>query len=226
MDLMRDAQETRSLGVLVIDDHRTFADLVARALDAEAGLHCLGTASTGPEAMHAIGRTSPDVILMDVDLGDEHGIDLTREILARWPDLPVVVLTGQADATVMHAAASAGACALVAKNGALDDLLEAIRTAHVGGMYVHPDLLVTLVGSARTAPGRAMHPDLTPRESDVLHELARGHQVSQIARRLGMSVHTCRGHVKSILAKLGVHSQLEAVVVAGSLGLIRGQSPP
>ena len=71
-----------------------------------------------------------------------------------------------------------------------------------------------------------MHPDLTPRESDVLHELARGHQVSQIARRLGMSVHTCRGHVKSILAKLGVHSQLEAVVVAGSLGLIHGQSPP
>lgn len=226
MDTTRDAQDTRSLGVLVVDDHRTFADLVARALDAESGLHCLGTASTGTAAMTAIADTSPDVILMDVDLGGEHGIDLTRDILARWPELPVIVLTGQADARVMHAAAAAGACALVAKNGALDDLLAAIRAAHVGGLYVHPDLLVTLIGTERRTPGRGAAPDLTPRESDVLHELARGYQVSQIARRLGMSVHTCRGHVKSILAKLGVHSQLEAVVVAGSLGLIHGQSPP
>lgn len=226
MDVTRDAQDTASLGVLVVDDHRTFADLVGRALDAEVGLHCLGTASTGADAIAAIARTTPDVILMDVDLGGEHGIDVTRDILARWPDLPVVVLTGQADAAVMHAAAAAGACALVAKNGALDDLLDAIRAAHVGGLYVHPDLLLTLVGSERRTPPRAVAPDLTPRETDVLHELARGHQVSQIARRLGMSVHTCRGHVKSILAKLGAHSQLEAVVVAGSLGLIHGQSPP
>ncbi|GAB3245612.1 response regulator transcription factor [Alteromonas gracilis] len=226
MDVTRDAQDTRSLGVLVVDDHRTFADLVSRALDAEAGLHCLGTATTGAEAIAAIAQTAPDVILMDVDLGGEHGIDVTRDILARWPALPVVVLTGQADAAVMHAAAAAGACALVAKNGALDDLLDAIRAAHVGGMYVHPDLLVTLVGTERRTPVRVVAPELTPRESDVLHELARGQQVAQIARRLGMSVHTCRGHVKSILAKLGAHSQLEAVVVAGSLGLIHGQSPP
>lgn len=217
---MIDESRAGTIHVLVVDDHRTFAELVGVALDAEPGLRCVGWAASSGEARAALRRTPADLVLMDVDLGGENGIELTRELVLARPDLLVVVLTGHADEQVMRSAADAGACALLAKDGSLDELLHAIRTAKQGGLYVHPDLLRTLFAASRRPSDRGHAPSLTPRERDVLARLARGQQVVAIARHLGISVHTCRGHVKAILAKLGAHSQLEAVVIAGSHGLL------
>lgn len=207
--------------VVVVDDHRTFSDLVRLALDHEPDLECVATAHDGAEARSQVLRLLPDVVLMDVDLGPEDGLRLTQELRAELPALRVVVLSAHCDAGVMRRAAAAGACALLPKGEPLPDLLRALRHARLGELYVHPGLLPSLVAEADPpARRRAPRPTLTPRETLVLQLLADGRQVTEIARRLGISVHTCRGYVKSLLAKLGAHSQLEAVAVAGRCGLI------
>jgi DNA-binding NarL/FixJ family response regulator len=204
--------------VLVVDDHRTFTDLVSLALDAETDLECVGAAHSAGEARALSALHRPDVVLMDVNLGSENGLDVAAEMLKARPGLRVVVLTAHGDEHVMRRAASVGACALLPKDGSLPDLLGSLRTARAGGFSVHPTLLHSLVvGEERPRGVDAPRTTLTPREQRVLELLADGQDVR---RNLGISVHTCRGYVKSLLAKLGVHSQLQAVVVARTQGLV------
>lgn len=207
--------------VLIVDDHRTFTDLVCLALGEEPDLDCVGSAHDAATARDQIATHLPDLVLMDVALGGDDGIDLTTELLRAYPDLRVVILTAHGDAEVLRRAAAAGACALLPKGGSLPELLDALRHAHCGELFVHPRLLRALVVETPSATHRSMlAPQLTPRETVVLQLLNDGRQVSDIARHLGITVHTCRGYVKSLLSKLGAHSQLEAVVVAGKFGLV------
>ena len=109
--------------VLVVDDHRTFTDLVVLALAAEPDLDCVGAAHDADSARAMVQQHAPDVILMDVNLGAQDGLDLTAELVAAHPGLRVVVLTAHGDAAVMRRAATAGACALLPKDGSLPELL-------------------------------------------------------------------------------------------------------
>jgi DNA-binding NarL/FixJ family response regulator len=132
----------------------------------------------------------------------------------------VVVLTASNEAALVGRATAAGAAGFLTKNGPLGDVLNAVHTAHGGGMTVSTDILARLLRS--TAPVVGPRPGgLTAREHEVLELMAAGLDPRAIARRLGISVHTCRGHVKALLAKLGVHSQLEAVAAARQRGLIQ-----
>jgi DNA-binding NarL/FixJ family response regulator len=205
--------------VLVVDDHRTVADAVALAVEREPDLMCVGTAHSAAEAASLVGRLKPDAVVMDVRLGDGDGIVTTAELVARHPGLRVVVLSAFVDQALLVRAADAGACALLPKNGSLSDLIEALRSSRGDGFVVHPTLLRALM---RTGSDNGAHlRRLTQREQDVLRMLAEGDDATTIARNLGISVNTCRGYVKSILAKLDAHTQLEAVVLATRLGLIR-----
>ncbi|GAA1479101.1 response regulator transcription factor [Nocardioides aestuarii] len=206
--------------VLVVDDHRTFTDLVALALRGEPDLECVGAAHDSADARRLVDQLDPDLVLMDVNLGEADGLQLTAELLEEHPELVVVVLTAFGDGSVMRRAAAVGASALLPKDGSLPDLLEGLRGARKGGLVVHPELLRTLVTEETAIPPPGSAAGLTAREQDVLTRLAEGRTVSVIARDLGISVHTCRGYVRSVLAKLGVHSQLEAVVVAVMRGLV------
>lgn len=210
--------------VLVVDDHRTFAELLALALAGEPDLACVGTAHDAASARGAAAALVPDVVLMDVNLGDDDGLALAAELLARQPDLRVVVLTAHADHQVMQRAATIGAAALLPKNGSLPDLLHQLRTASPRGMHVHPALLQSVL--TETHDRQHAPVDLTPREHRVLELLAEGLDVQRISKELGISVNTCRGYVKGVLAKLGAHSQLEAVVIAGMRGIVRAPRRP
>jgi DNA-binding NarL/FixJ family response regulator len=198
--------------ILVVDDHRTFAELLALALSGEQDLNCVGTAHSVTQALSMTESLAPDVVVMDVQLGDGDGVAATAELTKRFPDLRVVVLTAFANPALMRRAANAGACALLPKDGALAEMLQALRTALRGGFFVHPRLLRGLVGG--NAASSAPLASLTQREHEVLRMLGSGLDAHVIARELGISVSTCRGHVKNLLAKLGAHSQLEAVVIA------------
>jgi DNA-binding NarL/FixJ family response regulator len=202
--------------VVVVDDHRTFADLLALALRAEPDLECIGTAHNVEQAMNMVGALGPDLVIMDVQLGDGDGIAATALLTERFPDLRVVVLTANVSQSLMRRAFDAGACALLRKDGALDEMLHALRNAQRGEFVVHPGLLMELVKTSPPLPA----PSLTERERQVLQRLAAAEDARTIARELGISVSTCRGYVKNLLAKLGAHSQLEAVVIAMRHGLI------
>ena len=145
--------------VLVVDDHVVFAQLVERALRQETDLTCIGTASSLSEARRMFTKLRPDVVLMDVRLPDGDGVDATTAVVAEDPDVRVVVLSAFIDASLMRRASLAGATALLAKDGDLDDLLHAIRSSEPGSLAVNPKLLHQLVReSGRAAPGPGPHP--------------------------------------------------------------------
>lgn len=203
--------------VLVVDDHTTFADLLDLALAGEPDLHCIGTAHRMTEALALADDLSPDVVLMDVRLGKDDGIIATTILTERHPHLRVMILTAHADSAVMHAAAAAGACALLPKDGSLRDMLQAVRTARRGALTVHPALLTAWLTKRSATRGV---PSLTRREQEVLAMLAEGLDARLIAQDLRISLNTCRGYVKNILMKLQAHSQLEAVAIGRRNGMI------
>jgi DNA-binding NarL/FixJ family response regulator len=222
----RAVEERSRVRVLVVDDHQTFTDLVRMALDAEPDLECIGTAHTVAVARTMTDRHRPDVVLMDVNLKAEDGLELAAELVTARPELRVVVLTAHGDRHVMRRAATAGACALLPKDGSLPELLDSLRSARLGEFRVHPALLHDLVvASHEPEPVTVPGPALTPRERRVLELLSLGRDVRTIARDLNISVHTCRGYVKALLAKFGAHSQLEAVATARAQGLLDEQRP-
>jgi DNA-binding NarL/FixJ family response regulator len=201
--------------VLVVDDHATVSELLARALDGEPGLTCVGTADTADSALRLVAAERPDAVVMDVQLGADDGIETTARLLERHPEVRVVVLTARTDNDLVQRSSAAGASALLPKDGSLDDLLLALRTPERGGLRVHQQLLRRLV-TARSHDTPAM----TDRELEVLRHLHEGRSVRQMAEVLSISEHTTRGHVKRVLQKLGAHSQLEAVAIASRLGML------
>jgi DNA-binding NarL/FixJ family response regulator len=207
------------LRVLVVDDHRTVTDLLEIGIDREDDLACVGMAHNAATAMLEVDRLEPDVVVMDVQLGDDDGLTVTRQILERRPGTRVVVLTAHPDARIVSRAAEAGASWLLAKDGSLPDLLHAVRASVSGGFVVQPTLLKLLLRPEQKEPA-AVAPTLSPREHEVLAMLGRGLNTRGIADRLGISLHTCRSYVKSLMSKLDAHSQLEAVVIANRAGLI------
>ncbi|WP_353951232.1 response regulator transcription factor [Knoellia sp. S7-12] len=206
--------------ILVVDDHRTFAELLSRALDAESDLECVGHAQDAKEALIEVARLDPDVVLMDVHLPDRDGISLTAELISTYPDLKVLILTAYASVADIQRAAAAGASGFLAKDGSLSDVLDGLQTARSGSLILPDGLMARLSGlGSKDETMQRWH--LTPRELEVLRLLGHGLDPRAIAKELDVSLHTCRDHVKRVLAKLGVHSQLEAVVVATRTGLIR-----
>ena len=220
----REPAHERIARVLLVDDHRTFTDLLALALRGEADLEFVGAAHRAAEAEALVGKLRPDVVVMDVNIGPDDGIELTARLTAAHPGLCVVVLTAHADTVLMQRAVQAGACGLMPKDGSLPEMLNGLRSARPGGLVVHPTLLRTLVTAPGGGDGSALAPGavvaLTRREEEVLRMLADGKDARTIARALDISLHTCRGYVKTLLMKLDAHSQLEAVAIAGRQGLL------
>ena len=211
---------TETISVLVVDGHQTFAELLGHALAGQPDLRWVGHARTGAEALRLAAELQPDVILLDPELSDADGIAIAELIRVRQPDSRVVILTASEEQALVRRATAAGFAGFLTKNGALGDVLNALRTAHGGGMTVSTDILARLLRS--TTPATAPRGGgLTAREDEVLQLMAAGLDARAVARWLGISVHTCRGYQKAVLAKLGAHSQLEAVAIATRRGLVR-----
>lgn len=211
--------------VLLVDDHRAFSEALAIAVGSFPDLACVGTPTTIAEALAAIPEAQPDVILLDIYLPDGNGIEAIAGIRALQPGVRILVMTGHTDVDVMARAASAGASGFLPKENSIAAILDAIRAARDGQMLVDGSTLAAILGQVGRAPmgprGRgADTTHLTVRERDVLDLMGQGLDPHAIAARLTISLHTCRGYQKSILAKLDAHSQLEAVVVAARRGLI------
>ena len=206
--------------VLVVDDHRTFAELFALGLEREPDLEFVGHARTAAEAEQMTESLGPDLVIMDVRLGDGDGIEVTAQLTERYADLCVIILTGHPDPSVVARAAQAGACGFLPKDGALDTMLHALRSARRGSLVLPPEMLGMMVEAAAPAAHASTVPRLTARELEVLDLLGRGLNPRTIAHRTGLSVEECRVLLGSVMTKLGAHSQLEAVVTANRYGLI------
>jgi DNA-binding NarL/FixJ family response regulator len=125
-----------SLRVLVVDDHRTFADLLSLALSSEPDLDCVGTAGSAAEAVAMAVEMKPDVVVMDIEMPRQDGLAATRRLREVLPDLVIVVVTAHRDPQWVLRATQAGASAFVPKNGSLPEMLDVLRRARNGGMLV------------------------------------------------------------------------------------------
>ena len=208
-----------AIRILIVDDHTTFVELLAGALDREADMCSVGSATTVREGIDKFMALRPDVVVMDYHLPDGCGLAAASRILAITPSTRVVVLTGDTTFSALEQAAAIGVCAFLQKDGSLATMLDTLRHARIGGIMVPPSLVVQLGARTRAREEEAV-PVLTPRELDVLRLMNEGKDVRANAVILGIAQSTCRGYVKAILGKLGAHSQLEAVISAARLGLI------
>jgi DNA-binding NarL/FixJ family response regulator len=212
------------LRVVVIDDHVTLAELLALALRDETDLDLVGHAATAAAGLALVAELRPDIVVMDYRLPDMDGVLATSRVLAEHPSARVVMMTACTEPNLIVRAAAAGAAAFLHKSGVLAEVLTAIRTARNGKMVVDTRLLGAVLDAPTATP--LPGPRLTPREGEVLQLLGCGLDVTRAARTLGLSVHTCRGHVKSVLAKFACHTQLEAVATATRLGMINRPDRP
>ena len=211
--------------VLIVDDHLAFSGAVEMAINAQGDMISVGEAASVAAALDAVRREAPDVVLMDVHLPDGDGLEATKRIVELGLGTRVLILTAHTDVEVMSRAASAGACGFLPKESSVGAVLRAIRSAGDGQMVVDGSTLAAILGRLlrpATAPPDPLPitPPLTRREHDVLGLMGQGRDPHAIALELGISLNTCRGYQKSILAKLGAHSQLEAVVIASRRGVI------
>jgi DNA-binding NarL/FixJ family response regulator len=217
---MLDRLSTVAARVLVVDDHRTFAELLSGAL-AAAGMDAVGTAYSAAQGVAMAQELQPDIVVMDIQMPRQDGLSATRRIREVAPDAVVAVVTAHHDPDWVVRAAQAGASAFIPKDGSLSEMIDVLSRVQAGQMLVAPSTFGTVRDGAPPAPEAAgSHPQLTRREQEVLDCLGNGMQVKAIARVLGITLETCRGYVKSLHAKLGVRSQLEAVIKAQQLQLL------
>ena len=209
-----------ALRVLVVDDHRAFAELLAGALQA-AGMAVLGTAYSAAQAVAMAQDMQPDVVVIDIQMPRQDGLAATRRLREVAPFTVVAVVSDHRDPEWVVRATQAGASAFIPKEGSLAEMLDVLTRVRAGQMLIAPSTFATAPSAGtRPAPEGEACPQLTRREQEVLDCLGGGMHVKAIARVLGITLETCRGYAKSLYTKLGVHSQLEAVVKAQQIGLL------
>ncbi len=189
------------------------AEGMGLAVDAEADLRTMSIAGSVAEALDACRSEAPDLAIVDLRLPDGDGAECTRRILEVSPDCRVVMITAAEGAEVVDQAIEAGCVGFVRKTGHVEEVLAALRAARKGEAHFSGDMLQGVIRRLRD-PRPSMGWDLTERELDVLRGLARGGSSEEIATSLFISHHTARNHIRNLLAKLGAHSQLQAVVFA------------
>lgn len=207
--------------VLIVDDHRVFGQGLEAVLDAQPGFtaRCV---SDPDQVVGTITRERPDVVVMDLRLGDASGLDLIERIAELAVRPAVVVLTAYAETEAVARAIRAGAIGFVAKDASMEQLICAIRSALLNGSWLPADLLANLLASMPlpvSEPAEELTRCLTPRELQVLRLMVSGLDKRAIAERLSQSPNTVRTHVRNLTAKLGCHSALEVVSVALTAGL-------
>jgi DNA-binding NarL/FixJ family response regulator len=213
-----------SIRVLLADDQRLVRAGFRMILETEPGIEVVGEAADGLDAVEAVGRMRPDVILMDIRMPSVDGIEATRRILAGPEPRPrVLVLTTFDLDEYVYEALRAGASGFLLKDAPEDQLVAAIRVAADGGAMFSPSVTRRLIEEFARRADRRPPPaldELTPRELEVLGLVARGLSNAEIAAELVVSEHTAKTHVAHILSKLHLRDRVQAVVVAYESGLV------
>lgn len=202
--------------LLLVEDQTIVRQALRGLLETEPSFVVCGETGTVAGAVAAAAELRPDVILMDLKLGEESGLEATRAILAGDPTARILALTAYDDFPMIEAAAAAGVAGYAPKHISFSELSTAIETVRQGGHYVHPSLASTLLSGMREhGQGRRHRANpLDQEEQRLVAELADGLSYGEIAARSFISERTVRRHVQRVLEKLGVTDRVQAVALA------------
>lgn len=212
------------ISVALVDDHRMFAESLARLLGSEPDIEVVAQASTAAAVPGLLDRHEPHVVLLDHGLPDASGVDVARQIKSLRPDTMVVMITGSGDDRILLAAIDAGCSGFLTKDRTAGEVAHAVRAAALGEVVVPPALLARLLPQLGVGAALGLGGDLSPRERQVLDAMASGATNRAIGAELFLSVNTVRNHVQQVLLKLGAHSKLEAVAIAVREGIVTYRS--
>ncbi|WZU30662.1 Transcriptional regulatory protein DegU [Rhodococcus ruber] len=209
-----------AIAVAVVDDHPVFRLGLVALLGTLDGIEVVAQASSVAEALEVI-TADVDVVLMDLELGDGSGIEATRLLLGRFPELRVLVVTMHEDEDSLVASVRAGVRGYLVKGADPSGVERAIRAVADGEVIVGAAVAAKAIGAMAASRTLAptVFPELTDREREVLDLMARGHDNATIARRLVLSPKTVRNHVSNVLGKLGAADRSTAIVQAREAGL-------
>lgn len=213
------------INILIVDDHEIVRHGLRQLLETEPGYRVIGEVSSGLECMDLLESAAPDVIFMDVRMPGISGIEATRLISAKYPDIKIIILTIHDDEQLVSHAIQAGAKGFILKKISRDELIKVVREVAENRAYLDPQVTAPVFKHLRqkkTAPAHNQ-PDiqLTKRELEVMQALFQGKKDRLIAEDLYISEHTVRSHIKNIYRKLKVSSRMQAVTKALKLGIIQ-----
>ncbi len=215
VDMAARDHERDPIRVLLVDDHRSFAEALGMAIERVVDVLVVGVVTSVSAALDVVANEPVDVVVIDWQLPDVDGIDGIRRLKLAYPSLAAIMVTGHADPRLQRLAIDAGVDGFLGKESSVSAVLDAVRACSRGE--------ITLTFDDADAEPTTEQKRLTPRQTEILWMLARGNDINSIAADLFLSVHTVRTYVKQLLRDLGARSQLEAVVIAQSRNLIPHQ---
>jgi DNA-binding NarL/FixJ family response regulator len=202
-----------TIRILIADDHYVVRMGIAAIINNESDMEVLAEATNGNQAIELFEKHRPSLLLLDSRMPQRNGVDAAKEIQNRWPGARILMLTAFDGDEDIFRALSAGVQGYILKNSTGEQLIPAIRAVAAGERWIPKEV------EERLAMRKGFE-SLTPRELEVLHELAKGLANKQIASVLNITEHTTKGYLKNILYKLHVADRTEAVTVAIQRGLI------
>jgi DNA-binding NarL/FixJ family response regulator len=212
---------TDTIRILIVDDHPVVRDGLSAILSTQPDLEVIGEAENGRQALGLCVEHQPDLLLLDLEMPEMDGVEVIRQLANASPKTRVIVFTAFDTDDRIMSALEAGAQGYLLKGAPRDELFNAVRVVHAGGSLLQPVVASKLLRRVSTTPAEGSPFDpLTPRELDVLKELAKGLQNKEIAAELYITERTVKFHVSSILGKLGAGNRTEAVTIAAQNGLI------
>ena len=215
---------SKKIKLMLADDHAVVRSGLRMLLDAQPDMEIIAEAETGAEAVAKVQDLRPDIVLMDVEMPGMNGIEATQKIKESVPETAVLALTMYEDDQYFFEMLKAGASGYVPKRAAPDELVNDIRTVSNGGVFLYPTLAARLVNDYlnrdETAVADDDEQDLTPREKEVLVQIAEGLTNPEIAEELTISVKTVDRHRENIMRKLNLHNRVDLVKYAIRKGLI------
>jgi DNA-binding NarL/FixJ family response regulator len=212
----------KRISLIIVDDHQVLIDGLKTIFDTIPDMECLGTASSGKEALALLEQMQPDVVLLDINLPDISGIELCSSIRNQYPSIKIIGLSMYSRGKIIQKMIKKGAHGYLLKNASQNEIQTAIQTVMSGENYFSPHVFETLMkfnlGLDKDKP--SFIPELTRREKEILQMISMEHTTQEIANQLYVSVNTVETHRRNLLLKMGARNAVGLIKAAYQKGLL------
>lgn len=207
--------------VVFVDDHEMVRIGVSAYLSAQPDIEVVGEAADGKRGVELALELRPDIILMDLVMKEMDGIEATRQIIEKWPEAKIIIVTSFLDDEKVYPALEAGATSYMLKTSKADEIANAVRATYHGQTVLEPEVTGKMMVKMRQKQQHLPHEELTSREMEILMHMAEGKTNQEIADELFIALKTVKTHVSNILSKLNVQDRTQAVIYAFKHSLIK-----